>query len=152
MNNQFTTLVSLLFSIILLSSGCYKEDTPEPIPESSKPRQEIPSNTFTFIDQRDGQAYEAVEFSNGIITMAQNLNFEIEDSWCYDDDPENCEKFGRLYTWSAAMEACPPGWRLPKFSDGTLGRSWFKSFQNYNVQLGGYRHQRSTNDCRLRAN
>ena len=43
------------------------------------------------------------------VWMAKNLNIETEGSWCYDNKPENCEKYGRLYTWAAAMnllESC----------------------------------------------
>ena len=45
--------------------------------------------------------------------MAENLNYETANSWCYGDKEENCAKYGRLYTWAAAMEACPTGWHLP---------------------------------------
>ena len=45
--------------------------------------------------------------------MAENLNYETTDSWWYDNDPVNGEIYGRLYTWDAAMSACPPGWHLP---------------------------------------
>jgi uncharacterized protein (TIGR02145 family) len=45
--------------------------------------------------------------------MAENLNYEMTDSYCYEDDENNCVKYGRLYTWSAAMESCPDGWHLP---------------------------------------
>jgi uncharacterized protein (TIGR02145 family) len=78
--------------------------------------------------------------------MAENLNFAYigvpytyyddtsdSTSWCYDNDPANCTKYGRLYTWAAAMDSvktgcgfdktcglsgivqgiCPTGWHLP---------------------------------------
>ena len=47
----------------------------------------------------------------------QNVNIEMPDSsWCYDNDPANCAKCGRLYTWEAAKKACASmggSWRLP---------------------------------------
>jgi uncharacterized protein (TIGR02145 family) len=52
--------------------------------------------------------------------MNRNLNVETPDSWCYNDDPANCETYGRLYTWEAAMSACSilgDGWRLPTRTD-----------------------------------
>jgi len=45
--------------------------------------------------------------------MAENLNDASKGGKCYDDKPENCEKYGRLYTWAEAVKACPTGWHLP---------------------------------------
>jgi uncharacterized protein (TIGR02145 family) len=46
--------------------------------------------------------------------MAENLNYEPStgNSWCYNDDESYCAKYGRLYDWYAAKEACPSGWHL----------------------------------------
>ena len=49
--------------------------------------------------------------------MAENLKYEMSDSWCYNNDKDMCEKYGRLYTWYSAQEACPEGWRLPTIDD-----------------------------------
>jgi uncharacterized protein (TIGR02145 family) len=45
--------------------------------------------------------------------MAENLNYEVEGSKCYENDQANCNKYGRLYNWSIAMKVCPTGWHLP---------------------------------------
>ena len=45
--------------------------------------------------------------------MAENLNYEIDGSYCYNDSVKYCKKYGRLYIWAAAMVACPEGWHLP---------------------------------------
>ena len=45
--------------------------------------------------------------------MAQNLNYETANSYCYGNTPSNCTKYGRLYTWAAATSACPSDWHLP---------------------------------------
>lgn len=48
--------------------------------------------------------------------MAENLNYKVKDgkqSWCHSNKADNCNKYGRLYTWALAQKACPSGWHLP---------------------------------------
>jgi len=66
--------------------------------------------------------------------MAENLNCNVKNSRCYDNDPSNCVKYGRLYDWTTAMNLpsncnsnscssqiqskhrgiCPSGWHIPR--------------------------------------
>lgn len=63
-----------------------------------------------------GKTYKTVKL-NSKTWLQENLNYDIGvGSWCYDDKPENCQEYGRLYTWEAAKKACAAlgdGWRLP---------------------------------------
>jgi len=95
-------------------------------------------------DKRNNKKYRTIEIE-GITWMADNLDIEYKDSagevksFCYGDDVKNCEKYGRLYTWAAAIDSaglysddgwgcglrascaifpvvqgvCPDGWHLP---------------------------------------
>ena len=71
----------------------------------------------SFTDPRDGQVYGVKKLGN-LTWMKENLRFNVPDaSWCYDKDDENCAELGRLYTFQAALKACPYGWRLPSDND-----------------------------------
>ncbi|MCL1956529.1 MAG: hypothetical protein FWF63_04335 [Fibromonadales bacterium] len=45
--------------------------------------------------------------------MAENLNCDVKGSYCYDNEPANCNEYGRLYDWCTANAVCPKGWHLP---------------------------------------
>jgi uncharacterized protein (TIGR02145 family) len=72
----------------------------------------------TLIDGRDGKTYKTAVIGDKR-WMGENLNYlpPYGTSWCYDNNESNCNKYGRLYDWNTAMNACPFGWRLPSDND-----------------------------------
>jgi uncharacterized protein (TIGR02145 family) len=76
-----------------------------------KLKEYVEKNTIYFTDSRNGQNYRAVKIG-GKMWMAQNLNYQTGNSWCYENNNSNCEKYGRLYDWNTARTVCPAGWHL----------------------------------------
>jgi len=46
-----------------------------------------------------------------------NIETSVGKSRCYENNPANCDIYGRLYDWEAAKSACPSGFRLPTIKE-----------------------------------
>ena len=109
------------------------------------------------IDTRDWNYYKIRQIGDQV-WMAENLNYADSlncpsmkgRSWCYNNELDSCAKYGRLYTWAAAMDSagtfstngkncgynndcspaypvrgiCPEGWHLP---DTTAWRTLYET-------------------------
>jgi uncharacterized protein (TIGR02145 family) len=68
----------------------------------------------------DGNTYALRGMPGGRTWMADNLSLALPDSYCYGGLASECVRFGRLYTWASAAEACNrlgQEWRLPTDTD-----------------------------------
>ena len=115
--NAFLSMSWLFALFALMLSACtdYAQKIKDEFDpdDASMAENEIKEISYGYMtDVRDGQEYRTVKIA-GQEWMAQNLAYETEDSYCYEDNKQNCNMYGRLYKWNAALYACPVGWHLP---------------------------------------
>ncbi len=125
MKNIHKIWICLLVVMSIISGGCETE-------EDAK-------NSSTYIDPRDGSVYKIITIGNQV-WMAENLKYlpsvvgsDTKSStipYYYVNGYEgtnissakahvNYNTYGVLYNWTAACNACPPGWHLPTETEWT---------------------------------
>lgn len=134
----FITLIIITgLAAMALFPGCKKDSDDENV-----------AGPTSMTDERDGQVYNVVTIGSQV-WMAENLNYSVGSSDCYENDDNNCNKYGSLYTWNDAKVACPSGWHLPsdqelKQLEGTVDSqfgvgdpSWdLMGWRGFDVALG----------------
>ena len=114
------------------SSSLQGSSSSSEVPSSSSQEQSSSSKAYTydheitkatdcedcnaFTDTRDGMTYRVAKIA-GLIWMVDDLRFggplEQHQDGIKCPDNDNCVQRGRLYTFDAAILACPEGWTLP---------------------------------------
>ena len=60
--------------------------------------------------------FPSVKIGNQV-WMTVNWDFYTPKSWYFENDSINNKKYGRLYFFSNALAAAPPGWHLPSLDE-----------------------------------
>lgn len=115
------------------------KEPPSPVP-TIKPK----------VVEVQGRKIETVHIGDQV-WMANNLDVKVPGSYCYENKPENCEKYGRLYPWHVVVKlgeefasksgrdsiskvkpkgVCPNGWHVPTILDFHRLDSFLKDIDN----------------------
>ncbi len=83
--------------------------------KSEKTNNEIPrqDSTKIYLEKEDPDSFSIEDMH----WMKENVRQDTGQGICYRGKDNNCEKYGRLYTWGEAQKVCPKGCRLPTSSD-----------------------------------
>ena len=116
----------------------------------------------------------STRMADGRVWTTENLSVITTDSYCYAASARNCLRYGRLYTWESAQQACRAlagGWRLPtneewrqlgnqyggiRQESADLGKAAYTALiaggrSGFNAVLGGGRADKSGEYARLDA-
>jgi len=117
----FEILIIVIIAVTYSSAQSGNGSFGEPCPK-------IPNIT----DSRDGQTYPTVKIGSQC-WLKKNMNYQTGNSWCYDNNSDNCETYGRLYDWQTALLVCPTGWHLPSDYEWCILTQYIDPTVNCNV-------------------
>ena len=117
--NHKRLIYAALCAALLTAGACSDDD------DDTTPQMVYGSETGTFTDPRDGFEYHWVRYGD-LDWMVDNAHYHIDnEAYCliYSktagtgstnwNDWTLWEKWGCIYTLEGAIQACPPGWRIP---------------------------------------
>ena len=122
-------LILTTFVLLLVSSCATQEPDAVPVQES------LPAPTMVESDgtvsDGEGNIYPVLQIGDQYwmganLISTEDRNGNPIDSYCYGDLEDNCQIYGRLYTWEAAMNGsrqegargiCPEGWHIPSMEE-----------------------------------
>jgi len=105
--------------------------------EAQKNELEKIKATSYFTDTRDSKTYRSIKIGNQI-WLAENLNYSGKDGKlgiCYANELKNSAKYGRLYDWKTAKDACPEGWHLPSVEEWNTLIATISNSSNAGIKL-----------------
>ena len=137
-----------LFAIGFAVTGCLDDSSDEALNIHENDDKDLYASVVVkngyFTDSRDKNKYKIVKIG-GLYWFAENLRYADSSETpnlkknigCLDNKSKNCEKYGPLYTWTAAMDlddslttkkagtlrdwqfqgVCPNGWVIPSEKD-----------------------------------
>lgn len=91
--------------------------------------------------QRDppGIAPPSARMPDGNTWTTTNLTIDSDGSYCYNNSDVHCQRYGRLYTWEAALAGCRAlgmRWRLPTDDDWRRLASFYGGISETSADRG----------------
>jgi uncharacterized protein (TIGR02145 family) len=122
MKNRKTNFIMLMLSSVLCFTACNNVAAQSTVKIGN---QEWMTNNLNVSTFRNGDAIPEAQTSEAW----EKAGEEGKPAWCYyDNDPENGNKYGRLYNWYAVTDPrglAPSGWHIPSDAEWTTLVDYF---------------------------
>lgn len=115
-------------AILIVTLSSCQSDQPENSDDSETEIVEI-KKSENFTDPRDGTSYPTVQIGDQI-WFTSNLKIKTDSSWAFQQSHNTPDRFGRLYVWNQAINACPDGWHLPSQKEWETLAKHYSDAQN----------------------